>query len=130
MFNRRCTRPQHASPTLVPLSVTVETALRRGFANTPASGPLAQLIARQAEAFAQELNDNYCLVKLTPACLTTQSTSDTIAGVRDRAWLGRWRGDQRDLADILSIEDGWLHERIDASGKPTRVVTRIHGGRF
>ncbi|MEP7190538.1 MAG: nucleoside hydrolase, partial [Roseiflexaceae bacterium] len=48
---------QHASPTLIPLSVTVETALRR--ASLPAlrqAGPLAQLIARQAEAFAKESN--------------------------------------------------------------------------
>ena len=46
---------ERSNPILVPLTVTVETALRR--AHLPAlhqSGPLAQLIARQAEAFAIE----------------------------------------------------------------------------
>jgi inosine-uridine nucleoside N-ribohydrolase len=46
---------QRSSPTLVPLSVTVETSLRRAYLPTlRQSGPLAQLIARQAEAFARE----------------------------------------------------------------------------
>ena len=46
---------ERSNPLLVPLTVTVETALRR--AHLPAlrqAGPLAQLIARQAEAFAIE----------------------------------------------------------------------------
>ncbi len=46
---------ERSNPTLVPLTVTVETALRR--AHLPAlrqAGPLARLIARQAEAFAIE----------------------------------------------------------------------------
>jgi hypothetical protein len=30
----------------------------------------------------------------------------------------------------FTIEDSWLHERIDMSGKPTRVVTRIDGAKF
>jgi inosine-uridine nucleoside N-ribohydrolase len=48
---------QRSSPTLVPLSVTIETALRRAYLSTlRQSGPLAQLIVRQAEAFAKESN--------------------------------------------------------------------------
>jgi purine nucleosidase len=44
---------QHSNPTLVPLSVTAETALRRAYLETlRAAGPLGQLIARQAEEFA------------------------------------------------------------------------------
>ena len=49
---------QRSSPTLVPLSVTVETSLRRAYlATLRQSGPLAQLIARQAEAFAKDRNN-------------------------------------------------------------------------
>jgi len=49
---------QSSSPTLVPLSVTVETSLRRAYlAALRRSGPLAQLIARQAEAFAKEYDN-------------------------------------------------------------------------
>ena len=48
---------QRSNPTLVPLSVTVETSLRRTYlAPLRGSGPLAQLIARQAEAFARDEN--------------------------------------------------------------------------
>ena len=48
---------QRSSPTLVPLSVTVETWLRRAYlATLRRSGPLARLIARQADAFAKDEN--------------------------------------------------------------------------
>ncbi len=30
----------------------------------------------------------------------------------------------------VEIEDGWLVERVDDRGKPTRVVARVDGGRF
>jgi hypothetical protein len=30
----------------------------------------------------------------------------------------------------LTLKDGWLHERIDYSGKVTKVVTKINGNRF
>ena len=46
---------QRSSPTLVSLSVTVETSLRRAYlATLRRSGPLSELIARQAEAFAKQ----------------------------------------------------------------------------
>ena len=53
--HRRNTSSNASSPALVPLSITVETALRRSY--LPAlrqAGPLARLIAHQAEAFACE----------------------------------------------------------------------------
>jgi hypothetical protein len=28
------------------------------------------------------------------------------------------------------VEDGWLRQRVDAGGTPTRVVTRVDGGKF
>ena len=30
----------------------------------------------------------------------------------------------------LELMDGWLYEKIDGTGKPTRVVTKIDGDRF
>jgi purine nucleosidase len=48
---------QCSSPILIPISVTVETWLRRAYlATLRQSGPLSQLIARQAEAFAWDEN--------------------------------------------------------------------------
>jgi hypothetical protein len=31
---------------------------------------------------------------------------------------------------ILEEKDGWLYERIDASGKPIHIVTKVDGIRF
>jgi inosine-uridine nucleoside N-ribohydrolase len=48
---------EHSTPTLIPLSLTVETALRREY--LPAlgrAGRMGQLLARQAEAFAVDEN--------------------------------------------------------------------------
>ncbi|MDQ3928452.1 MAG: nucleoside hydrolase, partial [Chloroflexota bacterium] len=46
---------EHSSPTLVPLTVTVETYLRRSYLDDlEAAGALGQLIARQARAFADD----------------------------------------------------------------------------
>ena len=46
---------EHSNPTLIPLTVTVETALRRAFLDELRdSGVLGKLIAQQAEAFAEE----------------------------------------------------------------------------
>ena len=30
----------------------------------------------------------------------------------------------------LELEDGWLHEKIDATGKLTMVITKIDGNKF
>jgi purine nucleosidase len=122
---------QHASPTLVPLSVTVETALRREYLPTlQQAGPLAQLIARQAEAFAQESNYESLLGQTH-----TGLPDDTINFQHDALACAIALGwdDGVEISEIpliFAIEGGWLHERIDDSGKPTRVVTRIHGERF
>jgi purine nucleosidase len=46
---------EHANPTLVPIAATLETSLRRAHLETlRCSGPFGELIARQAEAFAEE----------------------------------------------------------------------------
>jgi hypothetical protein len=35
-----------------------------------------------------------------------------------------------EIALKLEIKDGWLCQRVDDSGKPKRVVTRVNGGKF
>jgi len=122
---------QHASPTLIPLSVTVETALRRAYLPTlRQAGPLAQLIARQAEAFAAE-SDYEAQLGQTHAGLpddTINFQHDALACAIALGWDEGVEISEIPLA--FAIEDGWLYERLDDSGKPTRVVTRIHGERF
>jgi purine nucleosidase len=122
---------QRSRPTLVPLSVTVETALRR--AHLPSleqGGPLARLIARQAEAFARD-EQNEERFGRTCAGLpedTINFLHDPLACAIALAW--REGIVIRELPLQMALEDGWLHQRVAADGKPTRVVTQVDGGRF
>ena len=122
---------QRSSPTLVPLSVTVETSLRRAYLPTlRQSGPLAQLIARQAEAFAKESNYE---AQYGQTCKglpqdTINFQHDPLACAIALGW-----NEGVEISEIplsLEIKDGWLCQRVDDSGKPTRVVTRVNGGKF
>jgi purine nucleosidase len=122
---------QRSSPTLVPLSVTVETWLRRAYlATLRQSGPLAQLIARQAEAFARDENHE---AQVGQTCKGLPE--DTINFQHDPLTCAIALGwnDGVEISEIplkSEIEDGWLCQRVDDSGKPTRVVTRVNGARF
>jgi len=122
---------ERSNPTLVPLSVTVETWLRRAYlATLRQSGPLAQLIARQAEAFAKD--ENYEAQYGKPC---TGLPEDTINFQHDPLTcaiaLGWNEGVEISEIPLKSeIKDGWLWQRVDDSGKTTRVVTRVNGGKF
>lgn len=121
----------HSRPTFVPLAVTAETALRR--ADLPAlrqSGPLARLIARQAEAYAREYD-----VETVYGRTCEGVSEDTINFQHDplacAIALG-WR-DGVEISEIplrSEISEGWLRHTIDESGTPTSVVTRVDGERF
>lgn len=122
---------QHSSPVLVPLSVTVETSLRRAYlAGLKQSGPLAQLIARQAEAFAKEWNNE---VKYGQTCKglpedTINFLHDPLACAIALGW-----NDGVEISEIplkSEIKDGWLCQKVDDSGILTRVVTRVNGDKF
>jgi inosine-uridine nucleoside N-ribohydrolase len=122
---------QRSSPILTPLSVTVETWLRRAYLSTlKESGPLAQLIARQAEAFAQDENmearyGQTC--KGLPADIINFQ-HDPLACAIALGW-----NDGVEIREIplkLEINDGWLCQKVDESGKPARVVTRVNGSKF
>jgi inosine-uridine nucleoside N-ribohydrolase len=122
---------EHSNPTLIPLSITIETALRRAYLDgLRKSGALGQLLAQQAEAFAvDEQNEK----KFGETCAGLPN--DIINFLHDpfacAISLG-WR-DGVEIAEvplILEEKNGWLHERIDPSGKPIRVVTKIDGMRF
>ncbi len=122
---------QRSSPTLVPLSVTVETWLRRAYlATLRQSGPLAQLIARQAEAFAKDENHE---AQYGQTCKglpedTVNFQHDPLTCAIALGW-----NEGVEISEIplkLEIKDGWLCQRVDDSGKPTRVVTRVNGAKF
>jgi purine nucleosidase len=122
---------EHSSPTLVPISVTVETALRR--AHLPAlrhAGALGNLIVRQARAFA--MDEKLC----------ERYTGDNPALPRDMinfqhdplavAIALGWRDgvEIQELPLVIGEKDGSLTETVDPNGRSMRVVTRIDGERF
>lgn len=122
---------ENSHPTLIPLSVTVETSLRRKFLDDlRRSGALGQLIARQAEAFAVE--EKY---ETTYGETCEGLPDDIINFLHDplacAIALG-WREgvELEELPLILEETDGTLTERIHDSGKPVRVVRKVDGAHF
>src|SRR6266498_5153353 len=122
---------ENSNPTVIPLSVTVETALRRAHLDDlRKSGALAHLIAQQAEAFAvDEQNEK----KIGKACKGLPNDiinflHDPLACAIALGWSDGVEIDEVPL--ILEEKDGWLHERIDPSGNATRLVTKIDGMHF
>ncbi len=122
---------RNSSPVLIPLSVTVETALRRAhLASLRGAGPLGRLIARQAEEFALEYQNETQFGKTCPGL-----PEDIINFQHDplacAVALG-WRGgiEIQEFPLIVEERDGLLVERVDGGGKPFRIVTRVDGPRF
>lgn len=122
---------EHSNPTLIPLSVTVETALRRTYLeDLRNSGPLGQLIARQAEAFALD-EQNEAKYGATCEGLPRDIINfqhDSLACAIALGWNDGV--EMEELPLVLEEKDGWLHERIDSRGKPVPVVTQINGPSF
>ena len=122
---------EHSNPTLIPLSVTVETALRRAYLeDLRNSGSAGQLIARQAEAFALDEQNEASYAEscegLPNDIINFQH--DSLAGAIALGW-----NDGVEIEEIplmLEEKDGWLHERVDTHGKPVSVVTKINGSNF
>jgi purine nucleosidase len=122
---------ERANPTLVPMTITIETWLRR--ADLPAllqAGLLGQLIARQAEAWAV---DHQMETRFGQTC--SGLPKDTINFQHDplacAVALGWKDGVEIEEIPLVSeIRGGWLRQRVDPAGKPTRVVTRADGAKF
>jgi purine nucleosidase len=122
---------ENSSPTLIPLTVTVETALRRAYLDDLSrSGALGQLIARQAEVFAEDWSNEMRFGATCPGL-----PSDTINFQHDplacAIALGWNDGVEiKELPLVLELQDKWLVERIDPAGTSYRVVTKVDGPRF
>ena len=122
---------ENSNPTLIPVNVTVETALRRAYLkDLRRAGRLGQLIARQAEAFAiDEQNER----KYGDICAGLPKDiinwqHDPLACAIAMGWNEGVKISEIPLK--LEEEHGWLHEKINATGKPTKVVTKIDGSKF
>jgi purine nucleosidase len=122
---------EHGEVCLVPLSVSVETVLRSAY--LPAlrgSGRLGGLIARQAEAFADERH-----YETTFGRTCDRLPEDMINFQHDplacAIALGWNQGVEiEEIPLILEEKEGWLIERIDERGKATQLVTKVDGEAF
>lgn len=120
-----------SSPTLVTLSVTVETALRRTYLPIlRESSRIGQLLARQAEAFARDEDMEARFGRMCDGV-----PHDIINFLHDplacAIALGWNEGVEiREIPLKSEIKDEWLCHTVDTTGKPTRVVTRVNGSEF
>ncbi|HET9908258.1 MAG TPA: nucleoside hydrolase [Anaerolineales bacterium] len=122
---------ENSSPTLIPLSVTAETALRRMYLDDlRKSGPIGELIAQQAEAYAiDEQNEKKVGEVLEgPPNDIINFQHDGLACAIALGWNEGVEIEELPL--VIEEQGGWLHERVNASGKLMRVVTRVDGPRF
>ena len=126
-----CLVIQSSNPILVPIAVTVETSLRRVYLQTLArSGPLANLIARQAESFAKDEN-----IEARYAKESTVLPHDTINFQHDPLACAIALGwnDGVEIAELQirsEIREGRLHLIQEDRAKSTRIVTRVNAPRF
>lgn len=123
---------ENSQPTLIPLSVTVETFLRRAYLEKlNQSDDINKLIAKQAEVFAIDENNEEkygkTCSKLPDDIINFQH--DSLATAIALGWNESI--EFKELPLNFTIKDSWLNETIDSSNKKTyRVVTKINGEKF
>ena len=117
-------------PTLIPLEVTVQTALRRAYLpGLAAAGPLGALLARQAEAQARAW-DNEATHGRACAGLPDDTLNFQHDPLACAVALG-WDGVTIEEIPLRpALRDGWLRTEEDAAGRPLPVVTAVDGDRF
>ena len=122
---------QRANVTLVPLSVTIETFLKRAYlVRLRQSGRLGQLIARQAEAFAVDLNYEVIYGQTCKGLPkdTINFQHDPLACAIASGWNEGVLIQEVPVKSV--IEDGWMKQEIAPGGKLTRVVSAVDGTAF
>ena len=122
---------ENSNPTLIPLTVTVETAIRRSYlAVLKQSGRLGEILALQAEAINHEYHNEERFGKtckgLPSDILNFQH--DALACAIGLGW--NEGAEIQELPLKFEIKDGWLHENLSEDGKRTKVVTEVNGEKF
>jgi inosine-uridine nucleoside N-ribohydrolase len=119
------------SPTLVTLAVTAETSLRASQLGALKAGDaLARLVATQSKVYAASEHraaEHARGYRGLPQDFINYQHDPLACAVA----LG-WREgvETEELLLNSTIEDGWLVQRIEEGGRPTKVVTRVDGRAF
>ena len=122
---------EHANPTLVPINVTCQTALRRAYLPRLAqAGRLGELIVLQAELCARSEHNEQIYGETCPGL-----PNDIINFQHDplicAIALGWQEGVKIETVPLqLETRENWLYELPDSDGIPTRLVTKIDGNTF
>jgi inosine-uridine nucleoside N-ribohydrolase len=119
-------------PTLITLAATAETALRRAHLPTlrAQGGVLGNLIARQAEAFAE---DERMAERFGAICAGVPEDIINFQhdGLACAVALGLREGiEMREVPLVYTRQTGRLVASVDEAGTPARVVTRVDGAYF
>jgi purine nucleosidase len=122
---------EHANPTLVPVTVSCQTALRRAYLPRLAqAGRLGQLIVRQADLCARLEHYEQLYGETCPGL-----PRDVINFLHDplacAIALGWNEGVEIETIPLkLKTRESWLYEIPDSDGTLTRLVTKIDGNAF
>ena len=122
---------KHANPILVPLSVTLETALRRSWlTELREAGQMGHLLARRAEAFAKEEAMESRLGRTCDGLPhdIINFLHDPLASAIALGWNDGVEIQEMPLKS--EINDGYLCQTVDPNGRVTKVVTRVNGPKF
>src|SRR5690606_1877459 len=114
----------HATPTLIPLTVTAQTFVSRS--QLPAlekADVLGQLLARQLTYFA-EVNANEASYGKTCTNLPDDFINFQHDPLACALAVGWDEGITMETVTLqIDISEGYLYEQITENGKPTRIVT-------
>jgi purine nucleosidase len=122
---------EQANPTLVPVTVSCQTALRRAYLPRLAqAGRLGQLIVRQADLCARLEHYEQLYGETCPGL-----PRDVINFLHDplacAIAVGWNEGVEMETIPLkLETRERWLYEIPDSDGTPTRLVTKIDGNAF
>lgn len=116
--------------TLVPIEATVRTALRAPDIDglRAAGGPLQRLLARQADAYAEDERyaERFAEYEGLPGDLVNFQHDPLAVAVA----LG-WSGVLNQVVPLhIAVEEGWLRLRRDARGRPFNVTTGVDSRDF
>lgn len=119
-----------ARTTIVPLEVCEQTYLRQ--ADVPSlrqAGPLGQVVARQAQAFAEDehLDERYGQTCDGLPDDLINFHHDPLACAVGLGWDGVTI---ETVALTPTLDDGWIRLLPDPAGRPFQVVTTVDGARF
>jgi purine nucleosidase len=122
---------EHARPTLVPVTVTCQTALRRAYLTRLAqAGRLGELVVRQAELCARSYHNEQTYGETCPGLPRDiiNFQHDPLACAIALGWR---EGVEIETVPLrFEMREGWLYEIPDSSGISTRLVTKIDGDAF